>query len=88
MTIRINCERYPCHFPEQDCTFCFCPFYPCMDSRTGGRLESEWTCEACTIVHRQDVSEMMIQGIMRGDELDVIRKRLDKRLDEILEERL
>ncbi|MDP6613031.1 MAG: cysteine-rich small domain-containing protein, partial [Candidatus Hydrothermarchaeota archaeon] len=24
-----KCEYYPCHFQGQDCTWCFCPFYPC-----------------------------------------------------------
>ena len=26
---RNTCQYYPCHFHNQDCTFCFCPFYPC-----------------------------------------------------------
>jgi threonine-phosphate decarboxylase len=29
-----ECNYYPCHFESQDCTFCFCPFYPCQDGRT------------------------------------------------------
>lgn len=31
----LGCEHYPCHFEGQDCTFCFCPFYPCEDGRLG-----------------------------------------------------
>ena len=28
-----SCEYYPCHFVGQDCTWCFCPFYPAEMSR-------------------------------------------------------
>ena len=31
-----ECEFYPCHFEGQYCDFCYCPFYPCGDSSTGG----------------------------------------------------
>ena len=33
-----ECEFYPCHYEGQYCDFCYCPFYPCGDSSTGG----EW----------------------------------------------
>ena len=32
------CEYNPCHFTGQDCTFCFCPFYPCNDTDLGSEL--------------------------------------------------
>ncbi|MDO5851530.1 MAG: precorrin-3B C(17)-methyltransferase, partial [Methanobacteriaceae archaeon] len=31
-----DCEYFPCHTYHQNCTFCFCPFYPCGDGSTGG----------------------------------------------------
>ncbi|HPM26003.1 MAG TPA: glycerophosphodiester phosphodiesterase family protein, partial [Methanothrix sp.] len=35
-TGRDNCPYYPCHhLPEQDCTHCFCPLYPCKDDELG-----------------------------------------------------
>ena len=56
-----DCDYYPCHFEGQDCTFCFCPFYPCEDDRTGGNwIESSsggqvWSCLNCNIVHEEKV---------------------------------
>ncbi len=78
---RLNCERYPCHFPEQDCTFCFCPFYPCMDPRTGGCIEGEdWCCEACTLIHLSEVSETIMDALMNGVALAVVWRRLEEML--------
>lgn len=67
---RRDCEYYPCHFEGQDCTFCFCPFYPCNDERTGGRLvESStggmvWSCVDCTIIHDPDVAQEVLEELM------------------------
>jgi len=32
-----SCQHYPCHSLLEDCTWCFCPFYPCNNTSTGGR---------------------------------------------------
>lgn len=57
-----ECAHYPCHHTGQNCTFCFCPLYPCLDPelgeyvtsrRTGGRV---WSCQGCLWMHRDDVS--------------------------------
>lgn len=57
-----NCPNFPCHHPDQNCTFCFCPLYPCEDpmlgefvvsKRTGGKV---WSCMKCHWLHRDDVS--------------------------------
>ena len=54
---RLNCERFPCHSLEQDCSLCFCPFYPCRDKRTGGKeLDGTWCCDSCQIIHRPEVA--------------------------------
>jgi threonine-phosphate decarboxylase len=76
---RLNCERYPCHFPEQDCTFCFCPFYPCLDERTGGRGDP-WSCESCTLLHRQDVAKVIIDRLMENVPLALIWNELERDL--------
>jgi threonine-phosphate decarboxylase len=61
-----DCDYYPCHFEGQDCTFCFCPFYPCADSRTGGEwIESSsggqvWSCLNCTIVHEEKIVDDLL----------------------------
>lgn len=52
-----NCPYYPCHhFPEQDCTHCFCPLYPCKDEELGSYVRTKkgkrfWSCINCTLVH-------------------------------------
>ncbi|MHC1680230.1 MAG: cobyric acid synthase [Methanomassiliicoccales archaeon] len=57
-----ECAHYPCHHIGQNCTFCFCPLYPCLDPelgeyvtsrRTGGQV---WSCQGCLWIHRDDVS--------------------------------
>ncbi len=73
---RNTCEYYPCHFPGQDCTFCFCPFYPCEDERTGGKwIDSTtggkvWSCEDCTIVHRPGVVKDILEILMEDADAD------------------
>jgi len=74
---RLNCEKYPCHFPDQDCALCFCPFYPCMDPRTGGGLEGEvWSCRDCTLVHIPSVSNMIMDALMADQSPSELWKRL------------
>lgn len=51
-----KCEFYPCHFAGQDCTFCFCPIYPCKIEGAGEWIEDKngnkiWDCSKCSIVH-------------------------------------
>jgi len=60
---RRDCEYYPCHFEGQDCTFCFCPFYPCNDveSSTGKMV---WSCVDCTIIHEPEVAEEILVALM------------------------
>ncbi|WP_457556380.1 cobyric acid synthase [Candidatus Pyrohabitans sp.] len=59
-----SCSYYPCHFEGQDCTHCFCPFYPCGDTTTGGRWITSkrsghriWSCRYCHWIHRPDAAE-------------------------------
>ena len=43
-----ECEFYPCHWDGQYCDFCYCPFYPCGDSSTGGEWikgKNVWNCK-------------------------------------------
>lgn len=67
---RTNCEYYPCHFEGQDCTFCFCPFYPCEDERTGGELINRstggkvWSCSGCDLVHRPETANAVLEALM------------------------
>lgn len=75
---RLNCERFPCHAIDQDCSLCFCPFYPCGDTRTGGfEKEGAWSCERCTLIHRPDVAGMVLDALLRGEGLPDVWKRLE-----------
>lgn len=77
---RLNCEYYPCHFEGQDCTFCFCPFYPCGDERTGGELiqrttgGSVWSCAGCRLIHRGDIAEKALRELMKGKKIKEVWK--------------
>ncbi len=72
---RIDCEYYPCHFEGQDCTFCFCPFYPCEDERTGGEFVRKatggriWSCAGCSIIHRGEIADAVLKALMKGRKL-------------------
>jgi len=53
-----ECKFYPCHDKLEDCTFCYCPIYPCKIPETGGKFiktglsnKEIWDCTQCTIVH-------------------------------------
>lgn len=53
-----KCEYYPCHFEGQDCTYCYCPLYPCEDPELGEWIKSRrgypvWTCKDCTLLHKK-----------------------------------
>lgn len=75
---RLNCEKFPCHFPEQDCSLCFCPFYPCNDPRTGGQeTDGSWSCKSCLIVHRSDVAERILDALMKDETTSSVWKRLE-----------
>jgi len=62
-----SCEYYPCHFVGQDCTWCFCPFYPCGDEQTGGTWKRAkdgslvWDCSLCFWIHRSEVAARLMQ---------------------------
>jgi threonine-phosphate decarboxylase len=64
-----DCPYYPCHFPGQDCTFCFCPFYPCEVEATGGKRVQRssggevWSCEGCWLVHKPEVVEKLLDRL-------------------------
>lgn len=56
----LGCEYYPCHSHPQNCTFCYCPFYPCGESSTGGKWIKEkgvWSCEDCDWIHTNEAVE-------------------------------
>ncbi|MHC1625177.1 MAG: cysteine-rich small domain-containing protein [Methermicoccaceae archaeon] len=56
------CEYYPCHFEGQTCTYCYCPFYPCMDYELGFWVigwegNVVWSCIDCHLLHLEVVDK-------------------------------
>lgn len=72
-----GCPYNPCHFSGQNCSFCFCPFYPCGDTDLGYDVVSRhgkpvWSCEDCLFCHRPEVvaftfSKIRELGLKAGD---------------------
>ena len=57
-----ECEYYPCHYEGQYCDFCYCPFYPCGDSSTGGEWikgKNVWNCKNCNWLHDKNSVECL-----------------------------
>ena len=57
-----ECEYYPCHWDGQYCDFCYCPFYPCGDSSTGGEWikgKNVWNCKECNWPHQKEAVECL-----------------------------
>lgn len=59
-----KCKYYPCHnMIDQDCKYCFCPLYPCLDDKLGDYVyingtiqlgkdgKQLWDCSSCTLLH-------------------------------------
>ncbi len=75
----VGCEYYPCHSHTQNCTFCYCPFYPCGEGSTGGKWIKErgvWSCEDCEWIH-QDETVQCIQTKLPGilEEVDDLKNK-------------
>ena len=57
-----DCDFYPCHWDGQYCDFCYCPFYPCGDSSTGGEWikgKGVWNCTNCHWLHTKEAVECL-----------------------------
>ena len=79
-----DCEFYPCHENIEDCTFCFCPIYPCYIEKTGGKIirngdgTPTWDCSACTIIHKtsfvkpiKKIIKILIEKEVKGEQNDI-----------------
>ncbi len=62
-----ECKYYPCHFDGQDCSFCFCPFYPCFNYELGMLKKTTkgyvWSCKDCNWIHEKDVVEKVLEEL-------------------------
>lgn len=66
MENRVNyrCTSFPCHDENklQDCTFCYCPLYPCGEENKGKYLENgKWDCSQCTWIHERQRVDSIFQ---------------------------
>ncbi|HIP16089.1 MAG TPA: hypothetical protein EYG77_02665 [Methanothermococcus okinawensis] len=64
-----DCKYYPCHFNNQVCLWCFCPFYPCYDEKLGEFITRKdgnkiWSCIKCSWIHRPDVACEVLKEIL------------------------
>jgi Zn-finger protein len=80
-----ECEYYPCHFMGQDCTWCFCPFYPCKDNKTGGEwVKTEkgvvWGCSNCYWIHKPEVAKEICEkfNTFGIDRVKILEKRKEE----------
>lgn len=85
-----SCEYYPCHYDGQNCSLCYCPFYPCNDETLGKFVSSKkggvvWSCEDCFFVHRGEVVKDLFRMIdarnghdLSHDELMDLKKELEE----------
>lgn len=66
-----RCKYYSsCHHASlEDCTFCYCPFYPCGDESLGGKWikGATWSCEDCSWIHRTEVAGEVLEGMKNLD---------------------
>lgn len=70
--LRLNkaCAYFPCHEGLEDCTFCYCPFYPCGNSRLGKYVVANsgrkvWSCEDCGWIHKKSVVDKILNSVRK-----------------------
>lgn len=71
---RINnsCAYFPCHIGLEDCTFCYCPFYPCLNNRLGEYVFSKktrqriWSCKDCSWIHQRNTVDKLLKTVRLG----------------------
>ena len=66
------CRFFPCHSGLEDCTFCYCPFYPCLDGKLGKYVYSSkqgkdiWSCQSCSWIHKRKVTQEIFILIVKN----------------------
>lgn len=73
MIQRVNeaCSYFPCHENLEDCTFCYCPFYPCQEEALGKYMYSSksnkkvWSCQDCDWIHQRKTVDRL-HRLIRG----------------------
>ena len=72
MIDRVNraCAYFPCHKGLEDCTFCYCPFYPCGNAKLGRFVAARdgrkvWSCEDCSWIHKKKVVDRILDSVKK-----------------------
>lgn len=66
------CRFFPCHRGIEDCTFCYCPFYPCQNQERGNYIYSPklkkdiWSCQECNWIHKKKVVDSIFDLIRKN----------------------
>lgn len=67
-----ECAYLPCHDGLEDCTFCYCPFYPCYQNDTGGfeKISSKtrkpvWVCSSCIFPHKTENARKILKELIK-----------------------
>ena len=67
------CGFFPCHPGLEDCTFCYCPFYPCLNEIRGKFIYSTkhkkdiWSCMTCNWIHKISVVDNILASIRNNN---------------------
>jgi len=72
---RVNksCAYFPCHKGLEDCTFCYCPFYPCRNPKLGKNIFIQnknlhiWSCQDCAWIHKKSIVDNILKPIRNGN---------------------
>jgi len=85
-----GCKHYPCHYWGQDCTYCFCIFYPCEDKGRGEFMQGYtnkriWSCKFCHLVHKTSVCKYIDSRIKEMNITEPTDPRLRDLFDEVKE---
>jgi len=65
-----ECAYYKCHKELEDCTFCYCPIYPCKIEGLGEYVtvwknKKIWDCSKCNIIHDKKIVKKLKRAIKK-----------------------
>ncbi|MCP4763872.1 MAG: hypothetical protein GY870_19025 [archaeon] len=83
MGLDLKCEYRPCHSELEDCTFCYCCFYPCNIKDTGGKIvissttgKPVWDCSFCILPHKTKNAKLILDDLVKlGPNISSISKK-------------
>lgn len=84
--LRVNkaCKYFPCHTKLEDCTFCYCPFYPCLNTNRGNFIQAKnkrkiWSCQNCNWIHKKNVVDKIFALIRAKYKPEALKLTKDSR---------